>query len=98
MQSWAHIIEASISRCPCQLSLARLRSLLTLLCCNMSILPPLLPPGASALARDLQALLECPPEPSPADEGGGEEGRSLGQPIQLGPLPRSLVEDFMLST
>ena len=60
--------------------------------------PSLTQTGATALARDLQALLECPPEPpegaddalSHTDSGSG--GR---EPVQLGPLPRSLVEDFM---
>ena len=61
-------------------------------------LPPSFPlTGATALARDLQALLECPPEPPDGDDAGGhtESGSGGREPVQLGPLPRSLVEDFM---
>ena len=62
-----------------------------------SSLPPFLS-GATALARDLQALLECPPEPPEgADDALGHTDSGSGgrEPVQLGPLPRSLVEDFM---
>lgn len=49
--------------------------------------------GASGLADDLQALMECPPEAPAAD--GGDGSRPMGAPVKLGPLPRQLLEDLV---